>query len=77
MDLTPGRYLLKWSAEGEGGFFSIHDESEGGGKGRVLAYGNPPNPSSEEKIIRLAESGRHLLSVDANNLDWTVTFTPI
>ena len=77
MELTPGRYLFNWSVEGKGGFFSITDESEINGRGRVLASANPPNPSSEEKIIRLAESGRHLLSVDANNLDWTFSLTPI
>ena len=30
---------------------------------------NPPNPGSEEDIIRLAHNGRHLVNVKANKLD--------
>ena len=33
--------------------------------------------SSGEKIVRIVESGNHLLGVEGNNLDWAFTFTPI
>jgi TIR domain len=43
MELTPGRYLFNWSVEGKGGYFSVRDESEINGRGKVLASANPPN----------------------------------
>lgn len=76
IDLTSGRYLLSWSAEGSGALI-VRDESERGGEGKGLLAANPPNPSSGEKIVRLAESGHHLLSVAGNHLAWKLTFRPI
>jgi hypothetical protein len=77
MELDSGRYLLRWRVQGEGNLFIIDDESEREGQGTTLVAENPPNPSSGEKIVRLAESGRHLFSVQANNLTWTFEFMPI
>lgn len=77
MDLVPGRYLLKWSVEGEGGWFSIRDESEQGGKGTGLAHAASGSTKSGEIIVRLVESGRHLISVTADRLDWEFYLIPI
>lgn len=77
IELTSGRYLLSWSAEGRGIYFSVYDESEDGGKGKRLFGAAPDNKSSGEKIVRLAESGRHLLSVTGDQLAWKLTFRPI
>jgi TIR domain len=77
MDLPSGRYLINWNTKGEG-YFSIRDESEMGGKGRILVSAVVPNPSpAGEKVVRIGENGRHLLSVTAGDLDWTFIFTPI
>ncbi len=76
VNLSPGRYLMSWSAEGKGHFL-VRDESERNGQGAVLLTELPPNPSSGEKIVRIVESGNHLLSVKGNNLDWAFTFTSI
>jgi hypothetical protein len=75
MDLSPGRYFLEWSLEGEGGLFSIKDESEGEG-GRYLVPPDSANLRSQGIVIRLNEGGRHRLSVEADNLDWKFAFTP-
>jgi hypothetical protein len=77
MDLSPGRYLLKWSVEGAGGWFSISDESEEGGKGTGLVHAASGSTKSGERIVRLVESGRHLISVTADRLDWEFNFIPI
>ena len=77
MDLAPGRYLLKWSVEGKGHLFSITDESERGGKGTGLVHAATGSTKSGEEIVRLVESGRHLLSVKGSNLTWEFTFTSI
>jgi serine/threonine protein kinase len=77
IDLHPGRYLLSWSAKGEGLYFHVADKSERAGEGKGLCSGIPGRTDSGEKIIRLAESGRHLLSVTADQLDWKLTFKPI
>jgi hypothetical protein len=77
MDLVSGRYLLKWSIRGEGSWFSIRDETELGGKGTGLAHAAAASKKSGEEIVRLVESGRHLLNVKADQLTWEFTFTPI
>jgi serine/threonine protein kinase len=77
IELTSGRYLLSWSAEGPGIYLSVRDESEEGGKGTSLLGAVPAHTSSGEKIIRLVESGRHLLSVAGDRLAWKLTFKPI
>jgi len=77
MDLAPGRYLLKWSIKGEGSWFSIRDETERDGKGTSLATAAAASTKSGEEIVRLVESGRHLLNVKADRLTWEFTFTPI
>lgn len=77
MDLAPGRYLLKWSVEGKGHLFRITDESERGGEGRNLVGAAVRSAESGEEIVRLVESGRHLLSVYGSNLTWEFTFAPI
>jgi serine/threonine protein kinase len=76
IELTPGRYLLSWSVEGRG-YFGVHDESERGGKGTSLVGAAVRNQTSGEKIVRLVESGRHLLSVAGDHLAWKLTFRPI
>jgi serine/threonine protein kinase len=77
IELASGRYLLNWSAEGQGIYFSVRDESEQGGEGTVLLSAAPDNKSSGEKIVRLVESGCHLLSVNGDRLAWKLTFRPI
>jgi len=77
MDLAAGRYLIDWATEGKG-HFSIKDETEGRGDGRILLTQLVPEPSPDGKeIVRLVESGRHLFNVKADHLTWEFTFTPI
>jgi hypothetical protein len=76
VDLPPGRYRMSWNRGGEG-YLGLRDESERGGKGTYLVQVLSQYPDSGESVVRIEEEGRHLLSVDGNNLDWTFTFTPI
>lgn len=75
VELPPGRYLLSWSREGRG-YFAVRDEMERQGKGANLLSAISSHPNSGEKIVRIEESGPHLLSVDGNNLNWTLKFEP-
>ena len=77
IELASGRYLLSWSVEGPGGWFSVRDETERGGEGTGLLHAAAHDTKSGEEIIRLVESGRHLLSVTGDRLAWKFTFTPI
>ena len=77
MELTPGRYLLRWSVEGAGHYFGVRDESEHGGKGTSLASAVASRKRSGEEIVRLAEAGPHLLNVKGDQLTWKFSFRPI
>jgi hypothetical protein len=76
VDLPPGRYRLSWNRGGKG-YLDIRDESERGGKGSYLVQVMSNHPDSGEKVVRIEEEGRHLLSVGGNSLNWEFTFTPI
>jgi hypothetical protein len=77
INLSSGRYLLRWITEGKG-HFCITDEMEKDGRGAVLLTALVPDPRPEgEQVVRLGESGRHLLNVKADRLDWAFTFMPI
>jgi hypothetical protein len=69
IDLPSDRYLVKWSKQGEH-YLSVRDETEG----LYLVLGNR-ELSSGEKVVHIQKSGPHLLSVKADDLDWS--FTPI
>ena len=76
IELTSGRYLLSWSAEGSGHPFSprrVRRRRERKGPREAATS----QASSGEKIVRLAESGRHLISVTGDQLAWKLTFRPI
>jgi serine/threonine protein kinase len=77
IELNSGRYLLSWTVEGSGGWFSVRDESEGDGGGRLLLHAATHNTRSGEIIVRLAKNGRHLLSITGNRLAWKFSFRPI
>jgi hypothetical protein len=69
---------MNWTATGKGNYLVIRHESEMGAAGTAGQVAeNPPNPSSGEVLLRLDESGRHVFSVQASNLTWKLTFTPI
>jgi serine/threonine protein kinase len=77
IELKSGRYLLSWSVEGSGFLFRVRDESEEGGKGTRLVSAATSHARSGEEVVRLAESGRHLLSIKGDQLDWKFSFRPV
>jgi eukaryotic-like serine/threonine-protein kinase len=77
IELASGRYLLRWSVEGSGYSFIVHDESECSGKGMSLVRALTKDTHSGEVIVRLAKSGSHLLSVKGDRLTWKFSLKPI
>jgi serine/threonine protein kinase len=71
IEVPPGRYLVRWSKVGKR-VLIVSDETE---KGAISIIGS--HGSSGEKVIHIKKSGPHLLSVTANDLDWSFNFTPI
>jgi hypothetical protein len=77
INIPSGRYVLSWVTQGTGNYFSVRDESEKNGKGVSLCSALGSELNSGEKIVRLEESGDHVLSVDARNRSWNFKFRPI
>ena len=72
VDLPGGRYRMSWTAVGSG-YFGVRLEAE---ESSLLVNEVPPEPSSGETFVRL-DRGRHIFSVEASNLNWTITFVPL
>ena len=76
VDLHAGRYRLQWERSGHQLFY-VRDESERDGKGETLIQSLSSYPNSGETVVRLTGGGTHILNVQANNIDWSFSFTPI
>jgi hypothetical protein len=65
---------LAWSAGGDGNYFRVTKErpTETVIVSEVLKV---PGPTTGELLVRLDGSGRQIFSVDASNLEWSLTFT--
>jgi TIR domain-containing protein len=75
IDLATGRYLVRWSKEGNGELYVI-DETDKKGQGNYLVIG-ARTLDSGERVVRIGEGGRHLISVRGDHLDWSFNLTPI
>lgn len=74
ISIPSGRYLLSWVTEGSGNYFAVDDETERNGDGANLCSVLEPELNSGDKIVRLEESGDHILSVNAKSLAWNFEF---
>jgi hypothetical protein len=63
--------LLTYRPEGSGGYFSVRLE---GGQSSLLVSDDPAEADSGEVFNRFP-GGRHVVSVEADGLSWTITFT--
>lgn len=70
IELPPGRYLARWSKDGNNQFW-VRDETETGAISMIgkVSFG--------ERVIHVKKDGPHILSVTADDLDWSFNFTPI
>lgn len=73
VDMPHGDYRLSWSARGSGGYFSVRLE---GAQSSLLVSDDPAEADSGEVFVRFP-GGRHIVSVEADGLSWTITFTQI
>ena len=73
IELPPGRYLARWSTDGGDNRLFVQDETETGAISMLAKKG----VSSGEKVIHVRMSGPHLLSVKAEDVDWSFNFTPV
>jgi hypothetical protein len=74
IELPPGRYLARWSKDGDSEkYFHVSDETETG----AISMLGKRKDSFGEKVIHVRKDGPHLLSVTAEDLDWSFNFTPI
>jgi hypothetical protein len=73
VEMPHGDYRLTWTAQGSGGYFSVRLE---GGQSSLLVSDDPAEADSGEVVIRFP-GGRHIVSVEADGLRWTITFTQL
>jgi hypothetical protein len=73
ISLDHGDYRMSWTTKGQG-YFGVIRET-GSGRGTHLVSAVAPDTDSGEVIVRIAESGHQIFSIDANGLDWTLDFT--
>ena len=76
VDLPHGNYRLSWAAEGDaddGHTFYIDLEQE---ESEALVIEYVEQSGSGEVFARLP-GGRHIFSVKASHLNWTIEFTPL
>jgi hypothetical protein len=70
VDMPHGDYRLSWAAQGSGGYFSVRLE---GGQSSLLVSDDPAEADSGEVFVQ-SPGGRHIVSVKASGLSWTITF---
>jgi hypothetical protein len=73
VEMPHGDYRLTWTAQGGGGYFGVGLE---GGQSSLLVSDDPAEADSGEVVIRFP-GGRHIVSVVADGLRWTITFTQL
>ncbi len=73
VEMPHGDYRLTWTAQGSGGYFSVRLE---GGQSSLLVSDDPAEADTGEVFIRFP-GGRHIVSVEASELSWTITFTQL
>jgi hypothetical protein len=73
VEMPHGDYRLTWTAQGSGGYFSVRLE---GGQSSLLVSDDPAEADSGEVFIRFP-GGRHIVSVEASELSWRITFTQL
>ena len=73
VDMPHGDYRLSWTAQGSGGYFSVRLE---GAQSSLLVSDDPAEADSGEVFVRFP-GGRHIVSVKADRLSWTITFTQL
>ncbi len=73
VDMPHGDYRLSWTAQGSGGYFSVRLE---GGQSSLLVSDDPAEADSGEVFVRFP-GGRRIVSVQADRLTWTITFTQL
>jgi hypothetical protein len=73
LNLPPGTYRMSWATEGKG-LFTVRNESARKGAGSLIVSVATPNPDSGEQVVRISDSGRQILSVEAPKLRWALTF---
>lgn len=71
VEMPHGDYRLTWTARGGGGYFSVSLE---GGQSSLLVSDDPAEADSGEVFVRFP-GGRHIVSVEASELSWTITLT--
>jgi hypothetical protein len=73
VEMPHGDYRLTWTAQGGGGYFSVRLE---GGQSSLLVSDDPAEADSGEVVTRYP-GGRQIVSVEADGLLWTITFTQL